>query len=365
MPFLFSLLVAFIVSFPTQAEVLTLNKGSAISYEFSPPAAGKPTFLLMPGVNRGIVLKDPAVAGLIQAGAGVITFNYSVQPLSIAELPARERADLEGVTLESLAAETLALAREIGRRHGIPLQRVIPVSLSYSGAVSPVLKDFPVVIDMVPLTSFGAFNPQLAAYYSSLKAAEFFNPIFGQRDRLGFKKSEILAKLAMTYGGRAAEEIIFGKEHITTGAGSDLRQATAWARRMVTEWGMSEKLGAIRYNDNQDEVFLGHSISRTQNVSGATAKMIDEEVREICETAEAKARQVLTDHLDELHLLAKALLEHETLGADEVQQAIRGEKIDRGDSATPVERERRSSVPTHRKTPRGSPGIGPEPEPAG
>ena len=186
-----------------------------------------------------------------------------------------------------------------------------------------------------------------------------------ERDRLGFKKSELLAKLAMTYGGRAAEELIFGKEHITTGAGSDIRQATAYARRMVTEWGMSEKLGAIRYNDNQDEVFLGHSISRTQNVSGATAKLIDEEVRRFCEEAEARALQVLTDHIDELHLLAKALLEHETLGADEVQQAIRGEKIDRGDSSTPVERERRSSVPTHRKTPRGSPGIGPEPEPAG
>jgi len=186
-----------------------------------------------------------------------------------------------------------------------------------------------------------------------------------ERDRLGYKKSEILAKLAMTYGGRAAEEIIFGKEHITTGAGSDIRSATGYARRMVTEWGMSEKLGAIRYNDNQDEVFLGHSVSRTQNVSGATAKLIDEEVREICETAENRARQVLTDHLEELHLLAKALLEHETLGADEVQQAIRGEKIDRGDGAVPAERERRSSVPSHRKTPRGTPGIGPEPEPAG
>jgi cell division protease FtsH len=186
-----------------------------------------------------------------------------------------------------------------------------------------------------------------------------------ERDRLGYKKSEILAKLAMTYGGRAAEEIIFGKEHITTGAGSDIRQATGFARRMVTEWGMSEKLGAIRYNDNQDEVFLGHSVSRTQSVSGATAKLIDEEVREICDNAEAQARKVLTDHLAEVHLLAKALLEHETLGADEVQQAIRGEKIDRGDGAAPVERERRSSVPSHRKTPRGNPGIGPEPEPAG
>ncbi len=183
-----------------------------------------------------------------------------------------------------------------------------------------------------------------------------------EKDRYGYRKSEILARLVMIYGGRIAEEIIFGKEHITTGAGSDIQQATSWARRMVTEWGMSEKLGAIRYNDNQDEVFLGHSVSRTQSVSGATAKLIDEEVRRICEEAEINARAVLTEHLDELHLLAKALLEHETLSGDEVRLVIRGETIDKSDKPTP-DGGRRASVPKHRKAPR--PGIGPEPEPAG
>ncbi len=169
----------------------------------------------------------------------------------------------------------------------------------------------------------------------------------------------------MTYGGRIAEELIFGKENITTGASNDIKQATQMARAMVTEWGMSEKLGALRYNENQDEVFLGHSIARTQSVSGATAKLIDEEVRRICEEAESKARQVLSDNLDELHLLAKALLEHETLNAKDAGAALRGEDIDRdGDRSGSSDTPRRSSVPSARKTPRGGQsGIGPNPEP--
>ncbi len=190
-----------------------------------------------------------------------------------------------------------------------------------------------------------------------------------ERDRLGYRKSELEARLAMMYGGRIAEELIFGKENITTGASNDIQQATQMARAMVTEWGMSAKLGALRYNDNQDEVFLGHSIARQQSVSGATAKMIDEEVRRICEEAEAKARQVLSDALEDLHTLAKALLEHETLNANDARAVLRGEDIDRdGDRSSSNDTPRRSSVPTARKTPRGgSSGLGsnPEPQPGG
>ncbi|MEQ8651772.1 MAG: ATP-dependent zinc metalloprotease FtsH [Kiloniellales bacterium] len=185
-----------------------------------------------------------------------------------------------------------------------------------------------------------------------------------ERDRLGYRKSELEARLAMMYGGRIAEELIFGKDNITTGASNDIQQATQMARAMVTEWGMSEKLGALRYNDNQDEVFLGHSIARQQSVSSATARMIDEEVRRICEEAEARARQVLTDSLEDLHMLAKGLLEHETLSADETRAIIRGEDIDRdGDKNSGNDTPRRSSVPTARKNPRGGLGSNPEPQP--
>ncbi len=187
-----------------------------------------------------------------------------------------------------------------------------------------------------------------------------------EKDRYGYKVSEITAKLAMMFGGRAAEEIIYGKDNVTTGAGNDIQQATNLARRMVTEWGMSEKLGPLRYNENQDEVFLGHSVARQQNISEATARVIDEEVRRIIDEAERKAHEILNEHMDDLHLLAKGLLEYETLGAEEVQRVLRGEAIDRSDPSDKPQQPsggRRSSVPSSGR-PKDS-GIGPEPEPAG
>ena len=98
-----------------------------------------------------------------------------------------------------------------------------------------------------------------------------------ERDRYGYKKNEITAKLAMMYGGRVAEELIYGPDNVTTGASNDIQQATNMARAMVTEWGMSDKLGRLRYVDNQEEIFLGHSVARSQTISGETAKMIDNE----------------------------------------------------------------------------------------
>ncbi len=190
-----------------------------------------------------------------------------------------------------------------------------------------------------------------------------------ERDRYGYKKSELEAKLAMMFGGRVAEELIYGPENITTGAGNDIQQATNLARAMVTEYGMSEKLGPLRYNDNQEEIFLGHSVARTQNVSGATAKIIDEEIRRIVEEAEALARKVLTEEMDSLHKVAKALLEYETLNGKEVEALLKGEEIDRSEAAGPTgDSGRRSSVPSSGKAAKGkgtdSPGgLEPEPQP--
>jgi len=188
-----------------------------------------------------------------------------------------------------------------------------------------------------------------------------------EKDRYGFKKTEITAKLAMMFGGRVAEELIYGAENVTTGAGNDIQQATNLARSMVTEWGMSEKLGPLRYNENQDEVFLGHSVARSQHISEATAQMIDEEIRRIVDEAEAAARKVLQEHMDDLHALAKGLLEYETLSADDVQKLLRGETIDRGEAGDmPGPTGRRSSVPASGKAPKGkdSPGgLEPEPQP--
>ncbi|MBV9835804.1 MAG: ATP-dependent zinc metalloprotease FtsH [Alphaproteobacteria bacterium] len=176
-----------------------------------------------------------------------------------------------------------------------------------------------------------------------------------ERDKYGHSKVELESRLAMGFGGRIAEELIFGEENVTTGAGGDIQQATAVARRMITEFGMSDKLGRVRYSANEQEVFLGHSVTQTQNMSEATSQMIDAEVRRLIEEAEAKARKVLTEHMDDLHAIANGLLEFETLTADEVNTLMRGEKIVRDDSGSPTgtsgAKPRRASVPTSGPTP--------------
>ena len=148
-----------------------------------------------------------------------------------------------------------------------------------------------------------------------------------ERDKLSYSKQWCEARIAMSFGGRIAEQLIYGKEHLNTGASSDITQATQLARSMVTEWGMSEKLGPLRYNENQQEVFLGHAITQRQNMSEDTAKLIDQEVRRIVTEGEAKAREVLTAHRTELEAITQGLMEFETLTGEEVKALMRGEKI--------------------------------------
>ncbi|SNS73417.1 membrane protease FtsH catalytic subunit [Sphingomonas laterariae] len=153
-----------------------------------------------------------------------------------------------------------------------------------------------------------------------------------ERDRYSMSMKQMKARLALCFGGRIAEQLIYGKDALNTGASNDIQQATDMARSMVMEYGMSERLGWLRYRDNQDEVFLGHSVARSQTVSEETARLIDQEVRRFVEEGETTARQVLTENLDELHRLAEALLEYETLNGEESKRAIKGESIGRDES---------------------------------
>jgi len=187
-----------------------------------------------------------------------------------------------------------------------------------------------------------------------------------ERDRLSFSKIELESKLAVMFGGRIAEELVFGPDNVTTGAGNDIQQATSWARRMVTEFGFSDKLGRLRYADNEEEIFLGHSVTRQKNVSDATAAMIDAEVRRLIDQAEATARNIITENRDHLEVIAKALLEYETLTGAEVQALLRGEPVVRPEENEPSsDNGRRASVPTagKPKKSRGHPGLDPEPQP--
>jgi cell division protease FtsH len=150
-------------------------------------------------------------------------------------------------------------------------------------------------------------------------------------DRYSMNFEQMTSRLAIMMGGRVAEELIFGKDKVTSGASSDIQAATSLARNMVTRWGYSDKLGLVSYGDNQEEVFLGHSVSRTQNVSEETANIIDSEVKRLVQAGYDEARRILTEKLDDLHTLAKALLEFETLSGDEVIGALKGVAPNRED----------------------------------
>jgi len=189
-----------------------------------------------------------------------------------------------------------------------------------------------------------------------------------EKDRYGYSKIELESRIAMMFGGRVAEALVFGDDNVTTGAGDDIRQATNLARAMVTEYGFSEKLGPLRYNNNQEEVFLGHSVSQQKNVSEDTARIIDEEVRRFVDEGMRFAEKILSENRSDLDAIANALLEFETLSGDEIKGLLRGEPIVRPDAdEPPPDRRGRSSVPTtgsrdSKPDGDGEPDLEPEPQ---
>ena len=186
-----------------------------------------------------------------------------------------------------------------------------------------------------------------------------------ERDKLSYSKQWCEARIAMTFGGRVSEQIIYGREHLNTGASSDITQATSLARSMVTEWGMSEKLGPLRYTDNQQEVFLGHAITQRQNMSEDTARLIDIEVRDIVNAGQAKAWEVLGANKDKLEAITQALMEYETISGEECMTVIRGDKIVRKSDDEETKGPMGSAVPVagKQRPPREEPDSGLTPQP--
>ena len=151
-----------------------------------------------------------------------------------------------------------------------------------------------------------------------------------ERDKYQYSIKEFKAKIAMCFGGRVAEELIFGKDNITSGAGggsgSDISQATKIAKAMVTKYGMSEELGPMEYGENEEEIFLGRSVARQQNMSEEMTRKVDLEVRKLIDEGYNKAKKILTEKINDLHKLAKALLTYETLTGDEIENLINKNK---------------------------------------
>jgi len=145
-------------------------------------------------------------------------------------------------------------------------------------------------------------------------------------DRYSYNRVHIESMLCSLYGGRVAEELIFGADKVTTGASNDIERATKMARNMVTKWGLSDELGPIAYAEDEGEVFLGRSVSQTKNVSDETARRIDEVVRGILDRAYARSKQILTDNMDKLHVMAEALLTYETIDAQQIDAIMEGRR---------------------------------------
>jgi len=332
--------------------------------------------LLRPGrFDRQVVVPNPDVLGrekILKVHMRKVPLSSDVDPKIIA----RGTPGFSGADLANLVNEAALMAARRGKRSVAMLEFEQAKDKVMMGAER---RSMVMTEDEKRLTAYHEGGHALCMLY-----AEGHEPLhkvtiiprgralgvtmfLPERDKYSQSKIEIKAMLASLFGGRVAEELIFGPDKVTTGASDDIRRATSLARRMVTEFGFSEKLGPLRYAENEEEVFLGHSVTQRKNVSDATAKVIDDEIRRIVEEGEHTARAILTSHLDELHALAHGLLEYETLSSDEIRRLIKGERIVRESSTAPgpsVDEPRpgpgrRSSVP-----PSGRPsGIGPEPEP--
>jgi cell division protease FtsH len=332
--------------------------------------------LLRPGrFDRQVVVPNPDILGREKI-LKVHLRNIPVAPDVDARVTARGTPGFSGADLANLVNEAALLAARRGKRFVTMSELEDAKDKVMMGAErrSMVMTD-----EEKRLTAYHEAGHAIVALYvpghdplhkvTIIPRGRALGVTFSlpEKDRYSWSKRELEAKLAMAFGGRVAEELVFGPENVTSGAADDIRQATRIARRMVAELGMSEKLGPLLYSENEEEVFLGHSVTQRKNISDATAQAIDEEIRRLVETAENEARSILTEHEDDLHKLAKALLEYETLSGDEVKALIRGEPIIRpsADEEPPGKKKgRRGSVPTTRGPKEQKPGgLEPEPQP--
>ena len=330
--------------------------------------------LLRPGrFDRQVVVPNPDVQGrekILRVHMRKVPLASDVEPKTIA----RGTPGFSGADLANLVNEAALLAARTGRRTvGMyEFEQAKDKVLMGAERRSLVMSE-----DEKRMTAYHEAGHALAALHlpecdpvhkaTIIPRGRALGLVMSlpEGDRYSKHKSKLLSELAMAMGGRVAEELIFGSEKVSNGASGDIKMATNQTRMMVTEWGMSERLGMIAYGENSQEVFLGHSVTQSKNLSEETARQIDAEIRRIIDEAYARCKAILSENIDELHLLAKGLLEHETLSGDEIRLVIKGEPVvrSRPDEPTPAGR---GSVPSSGRAPRpgSSPGgLSPAPAP--
>jgi cell division protease FtsH len=156
-----------------------------------------------------------------------------------------------------------------------------------------------------------------------------------EQDRWSQSKQYLESHISSLYGGRLAEEIIYGKERVTTGASNDIERATEVARKMVTQWGMSDHLGPLLYSEEDGEVFLGRSVAKAKHMSDDTARLIDAEVKDVINRNYERSRQILMDNMDILHAMKDALMKYETIDAHQIDDLMARREVRPPADATP------------------------------
>ena len=316
--------------------------------------------LLRPGrFDRQVVVPNPDVLGrerILQVHMKKVRVGPDVD----AKVIARGTPGFSGADLANIVNEAALLAARAGKR--------MVSMIDFEAAKDKVMmgaerRSMVMTEDEKKLTAFHEAGHALVGYFSPASDPIHKATIIPrgralgmvmrlpEGDRISVSREKLEADIAVAMGGRVAEELVFGHDKVTAGASSDIEQATKIARHMVTQWGMSDKLGPIAYGENQQEVFLGHSVTQSKNLSEETAQLIDAEIRQLVDTGYDKARTLITDHINRLNDLANALLEHETLTGDEISAILRGEPMPKAPpqeppSASAPSGGKRGSVPS-------------------
>ena len=317
--------------------------------------------LLRPGrFDRQVVVPNPDILGrekILKVHMRKVPLSDDVQPRTIA----RGTPGFSGADLANLVNEAALLAARKGRR-------------TVSNSEFEEAKDKVMMGSERRSMVMTEEEKKLTAYHEAGHAVVAINcpasdPIhkatiiprgralgmvmrLPEGDRISMARDKLFADLRVACGGRIAEEMIFGNEKVTTGASSDIKMVSDIARRMVTEWGLSEKLGFLAYSADEQEVFLGRSVSQQKNLSDSTAKIIDEEIRNIVDDAYVDATKILKQKKKQLDLIANALLEYETLDSEDINSIIKGKKLDKLEKVnnkvvSDTKDKPRSSVPTN------------------
>jgi cell division protease FtsH len=289
--------------------------------------------LLRPGrFDRQVVVPLPDVKGreqILKVHMRKVPLDTDVMPMTIARgTPGFSGADLANLVNEAALFAARENAREVRMEHFDKARdKILMGAERRSMAMSEEEKKLTAYHEAghaIVGRSVPEHDPVYKVTIIPRGRALGVTMYLPEGDKYSYNRTNIESQLCSLYGGRVAEELIFGVDKVTTGASNDIERATKMARNMVTKWGLSDELGPIAYGEEDDEVFLGRSVTQHKSVSNETARKIDEVVRSILDKAYARSKAILTEHLDKLHTMSELLLQYETIDAHQIDDVMNG-----------------------------------------